>query len=64
MKLLSFHFAGQSILSWGLQIALIIVAWLVYDRQIPNNLITIISVMGLMGLTYMSLAKDAKGTSK
>ncbi|MCF6166175.1 hypothetical protein LROSL1_0344 [Furfurilactobacillus rossiae] len=64
MKLLSIHFAGQSILSWGLQVILIAVTWLVYDHQIQNNLVTILTVMVLMGFTYMSLAKDTKNSSK
>lgn len=41
MKLFTKHFAGQSIVSWVLQIILIWIAWAVKSGQIANNLTTI-----------------------
>ena len=55
MTWLSKHVAGQSIRSWGLQVGLICIAWLVSDHQLNRSMWTI--------LTYMSLAKDAQQRS-
>nr|WP_225421814.1 hypothetical protein [Levilactobacillus fujinensis] len=57
-------FAGQSLISWGLQLILIYVAWQVADHHIENNLWTITGVAVLLLLTYASLSRDGKQRTK
>ncbi|KRN18043.1 hypothetical protein [Secundilactobacillus similis] len=63
MTWLSKHVAGQSIRSWGLQIGLICIAWLVSNQQLDRNMWTLGLAAVLTILTYMSLAKDAQQRS-
>lgn len=60
MRFFTRMFAGQSLVSWVLQIIFIYLAWKVADHQIPNNLTTIIGAAVLVVLTYISLAHDGK----
>ncbi|MFC6260970.1 hypothetical protein [Levilactobacillus fujinensis] len=64
MKMFSRMFAGQSLISWGLQLILIYVAWQVADHHIENNLWTITGVAVLLLLTYASLSRDGKQRTK
>ncbi|TOY74929.1 hypothetical protein DIS16_10850 [Levilactobacillus brevis] len=63
MTWLSKHVAGQSIRSWGLQVGLICIAWLVSDHQLDRSMWTLGLAAVLTILTYMSLAKDAQQRS-
>ncbi|MFC6289973.1 hypothetical protein [Levilactobacillus angrenensis] len=60
MKILTRMFAGQSLISWGLQLILIYLAWQVSSQRLPNNLWTISGVAVLLVLIYVSLANDGK----
>lgn len=64
MKIFNRMYAGQSIISWVLQVILIYLAWKVADHQIPNNIVTIIGATILMIIIYMSLARDGKMRTK
>ncbi|MBU7560118.1 hypothetical protein LL940_11885 [Levilactobacillus brevis] len=64
MKYLTKRFAGQSFISWGLQLLLIYLAWLVTDHKIQNNLWTIGTTAILVLLIYMSLAHDNHSRTK
>ncbi|WP_203641507.1 hypothetical protein [Levilactobacillus andaensis] len=64
MKILSKMFAGQSLISWGLQLILIYIAWQVADQHIENNLWTITGVAVLLLLIYASLSRDGKQRTK
>ncbi len=55
---------GQSLVSWILQVILVITAWLVVDKTIPRNVPTLVVVGILIILTYMSLARDGKMRNK
>lgn len=59
MKHLTKMFAGQSLISWGLQLVLIYLAWQVADHKIANNLWTIGGAGVLLLLIYMSLSHDS-----
>ena len=61
MNLFTKHFAGQSIVSWVLQIILIWIAWAVKSHQIPNNLTTIFGAGVVLLLTYISFSLDRRG---
>ncbi|KAA8456058.1 hypothetical protein FKV88_03200 [Weissella paramesenteroides] len=50
--------AGQSLISWCLQLILIYLAWEVADHKIANNLYTISGAAVLLILIYLSLAHD------
>ncbi|MCM6765038.1 hypothetical protein [Weissella paramesenteroides] len=58
MKLFTKIFAGQSLISWCLQLILIYLAWEVADHKIANNLYTISGAAVLLILIYLSLAHD------
>lgn len=58
MKLFNKIFAGQSLISWFLQITLIYLAWAVADHKIVNNLYTIGGAAIILILIYLSLAHD------
>ncbi|CUS25569.1 Uncharacterized protein LACOL_0261 [Paucilactobacillus oligofermentans DSM 15707 = LMG 22743] len=60
MKILSTRFAGQSIISWCLQLVFIYLAWRVVDHRIPNDTSTIVGAAVLMLLIYLSLSRDSK----
>lgn len=64
MKFLSKMFAGQSLISWGLQLIMIYLAWQVADHKIANNLWTIGGAAVLLLLIYMSLSRDSKTRAK
>ncbi len=64
VKILSKMFAGQSLISWGLQLILIYIAWQVADQHIENNLWTITGVAVLLLLIYASLSRDGKQRTK
>lgn len=64
MNFFSKLYAGQSIISWILQLIFIYLAWQVADRQIPNNLTTIGGAAVLLVLCYLSLARDGKQRKK
>lgn len=64
MKFLTRLVAGQSIISWILQLMLIYLAWMVSDHKINNNLSTIFGAAILLILTYASLSHDSKSRSK
>ncbi|MBU7556629.1 hypothetical protein AB5N10_05980 [Weissella paramesenteroides] len=58
MKLFTKIIAGQSLISWCLQLILIYLAWEVADHKIANNLYTISGAAVLLILIYLSLAHD------
>ena len=58
MKLFTKIFAGQSLISWCLQLILIYLAWEVADHKIANNPYTISGAAVLLILIYLSLAHD------
>ncbi|WP_125581591.1 hypothetical protein [Levilactobacillus cerevisiae] len=64
MKYLTKMFAGQSFISWGLQLIMIYLAWQVADHKIANNLWTIGGAAVLLLLIYMSLSHDSKARTK
>lgn len=61
MKLFTKHFAGQSIVSWVLQIILIWIAWAVKSGQIANNMTTIFGAGFVLVLIYVSFSLDRRG---
>lgn len=61
MKLFTKHFAGQSIVSWVLQIILIWIAWAVKSGQIANNPTTIFGAGFVLVLIYVSFSLDRRG---
>jgi positive regulator of sigma E activity len=60
MKIFTKIFAGQSLISWVLQLIMIYLAWGVADHRIQNNLTTIFGAAILILLTYLSLAMDSR----
>ncbi|AQW21308.1 hypothetical protein PL11_004890 [Lentilactobacillus curieae] len=60
MKLIFKKFAGQSLISWIFQLALIWVAWQVASKSMPNNLTTIFIAAGLLLAIYISFSLDKK----
>lgn len=63
MKIFTKIFAGQSIISWFLQLIFIYLAWMVADHKIANNITTIIGAAILLIIIYISLANDSKHRS-
>jgi len=64
LKFMTKMFAGQSLISWILQLILIYLAWQVADHHIENNLWTIAGAGVILLLTYMSLSHDSKQRNK
>ncbi|GEP23941.1 MAG: hypothetical protein ABF679_03905 [Lentilactobacillus diolivorans] len=60
MKYLAKPIAGQSILSWVFQVALIVLAWKVADHTLANNLTTITIAAVLLIAIYLSINLDRK----
>ncbi|KRK48855.1 hypothetical protein [Secundilactobacillus kimchicus] len=52
--------AGQSLISWALQLIFIALAWMVVNHQVENNLMTIFGATILLLLCYASLARDGR----
>lgn len=52
--------AGQSLISWALQLVLIYLAWQVADHHLANTPTTIVIAGIVLVLTYASLAHDSK----
>lgn len=63
MRFFTKIFAGQSLISWILQIIFIYLAWQIAGHQIPNDLTTIFGAAILVILIYISLAHDGKSRS-
>ncbi|MGF2385278.1 hypothetical protein [Lentilactobacillus otakiensis] len=60
MKFFTKRFAGQSILSWAFQLALIYVAWQVSTKAMPNNITTITVAAVLLLAIYWSFSLDQR----
>lgn len=60
MKLFTKKFAGQSLLSWVFQLALIYVAWQVSTHAMPNNMTTITIAAVLLLAIYWSFSLDRR----
>ncbi|WP_283678348.1 hypothetical protein [Lentilactobacillus sp. Marseille-Q4993] len=56
MKFFTFKLAGQPILAWVFQLALIMVAWKVADHQMANNGTTILIAGFLVLAIFVSFA--------
>ncbi|GAD17743.1 hypothetical protein ABC628_01110 [Lentilactobacillus otakiensis] len=60
MKFFTKKLAGQSILSWVFQLALIYVAWQVSTNAMPNNITTITIAAVLLLAIYWSFSLDRR----